>query len=87
MKFLVKYKIEGEAVVILEDEAAIFNRMDMEDCYDIVIEDIRIADPNENYLQSCIFQGVWSNIKDPLRMEIINAYTDEVVAVGYGTDH
>lgn len=86
MKFLVKYNIEDEYFVMIEAEREIFNRMDLNDCYDITICDLRIAEPSQ-YLRECSFHGIWHDGHDPLRMEIRDAYSGEVLAIGYGTDH
>lgn len=99
-KYLVTYEIEGEICEPkIETATEIFNKMDMDDCYDISILDLRLLQKPENrfdvYYPACQFFGTWSCKNpetgkiDPLRMEIRKKFldTDIVYDVGYGTDH
>ena len=86
MKYAVLYYIEGKWLVSVENANEIFSRMDMDDCYDISIIDIRLLD-EERFCEPCKFFGSWHNPDDPLRMEIRSLKTGKVVEAGYGTDH
>lgn len=86
MRFAVLYYIEGQWCVKIESAREIFNTMDLDDCYDISINDIRMLD-EEEFCEPCEFYGSWHDPSDPLRMEIRRKRDGEVVAVGYGTDH
>ena len=83
-KFLVVGITEGEewSKIMTADE--IFQMMDMSDCYEISIDLWKINGHGEA-LTECCFLGTWSNLKEPLRMEIRSEFGVE--AVGYGTDH
>lgn len=83
-EYLVVYKIDGvEYSPTIETESRIFERMSMDDCYDIEIVDIRLF---EKGYPECKFFGKWHNSDDPLRMEI-RAATGGVLSVGYAPDH
>lgn len=85
-KFAVKYEMEDDVFATIETARQIFDKMDMDDCYNIHILDIRIFDVDE-FCEPCVFYGSWHNFDDPLRMEIRRKRDNEVVAIGYGTDH
>jgi len=85
-KFIVKYEMEDDVLVAVETATEIFDKMDMDDCYNIYITDIRQFDV-DNFCEPCEFHGTWYYWNDPLRMEIVRKKDGEVVAVGYGTDH
>lgn len=63
----------------------IFNRMDMADCTYEEITHIYLLPENGEPPMECRFHGVWHDSSDPLRMVI--ECNDEVISVGYGTDH
>lgn len=97
-KYLVTYEIEGEICEpVIETAPQIFDKMDLDDCYDIHIVDLRWLKRYKNFNEmrmvasiypSCEFHGTWHNGKDPLRMEIREKFGDmEVLDVGYGSDH
>ena len=85
-EFIVKYESDGDVCVAVNSANKIFSTMDMNDCYDIHILDIRQFSV-EDFCEPCDFYGTWSNFSDPLRMEIRRKRDGEVVAVGYGSDH
>ena len=103
-KYLVTYIIEGKICEpVIETAIQIFNKMDMDDCYDIDILDLEWIKPWENVDEwkhsphprpKCYFEGTWSccnpetNRIDPLRMEIRMMFGEGLLLdVGYGTDH
>lgn len=84
-KYLVIYEYEdgyGDPEIVTC--RSIFNKMDMSDVYDISVASLYAI--KGAALIKCKFYGTWST-PEPLRMEIRNAETNEVLAVGYGTDH
>lgn len=85
-KFLVIYEYDRYEYSKPEITTAghIFNTMDMSDCYDIDIAALYAI--NGKDLIACQFLGTHC-LPEQLRMEIRTVDTDEVVAVGYGTDH
>ena len=84
-KFVVIYKYDdGYGDPEVTTAGKIFNNMDMSDCYDIEIASLYAVNGPE--LTKCEFYGTWST-PEPLRMEIRDAETGDVLAVGYGTDH
>ena len=86
-RYLVTYRIEGELVdPQIETARQIFEKIDMNDCYDISINRLYLLNKEKAPTQ-CYLRGCWHNPKDPLRMEIRNLVTDEVYSFGYGTDH
>jgi len=93
-KYLVTYEIEGEILEpAIETAVQIFNKMAMDDCYDIHILDLKLLQKPENranvFYPTCQFYGTWHNPKDSLRMEIRRKFidTDVVYDVGYAPDH
>lgn len=86
MKFAVLYYIEGKWWATVEDEYGVFNRMAMDDCYDIEITDIRMID-EEEFCEPCEFYGTWHDLYDPLRMEIQRKRDGKVIAARYAPDH
>lgn len=101
-KYLVTYEVEGKLCEpVIETATQIFNKMDMDDCYDIKIIDLKWLKKYDNIndfrffgYPQCHFSGTWccknpsTGRIDPLRMEI-NVITGhcETLDVGYGTDH
>lgn len=102
-RYLVTYEIEGKLCEPqIETALQIFNRMEMDDCYDIVIRDLQWLRPYSSWDEmrmdldmypTCEFRGTWS-CKDengkivPLRMEIRRKFGNcEVLDVGYAEDH
>lgn len=85
-KFLVIYEYDRDEYSEPEITTAghIFNIMDMSDCYDIDIASLYAIVGKD--LIECQFFGTHCH-PEKLRMEIRTVDTDEVVAVGYGTDH
>ena len=85
-KYLVIYEMDGEiAEPVIETAVKIFDKMDMDDCYDIQIMRLVLIDGIKFHY--CSFFNTWHDPKDPLRMEIKNMVTNEVYDIGYGTDH
>lgn len=85
-KYLVVYRIEGKLTEpVIETAREIFNKMDMDDCYDIEIVKIHLLEGDT--MSECWFRGTWHNPKEPLKMKIVDLKTHEVYDVGYGTDH
>lgn len=82
-EYLVLYRSEGETYYVKSTADKIFDKMDMDDCYDIHLEKLWILKPDG--LKRCHFYGTWHDGNDPLRMEI--RYGKKVLDVGYGTDH
>lgn len=100
-KYLVTYEVEDHIFAVIETAREIFNKMDMDDCYDIRILGLtwlkEYDDPQDFRIYgypACEFRGTWccrnpeTGKIDPLRMEISEITGDcEVLDVGYGTDH
>ena len=90
-KYIVIYEYDGELWdPRVETAKQIFGRMDMDDCYPIVIK--RLWFIRGINLTECRFFGTWHNPKEPLRMEIKAMIPStpeqfEPLDVGYGTDH
>ena len=84
-KYYVVYKIEGEYSSVIETGHQIFDRMDIDDCYDIHIERLLLIDKTR--LIPCEFLGTWHNGKNPLCMEIRRISNRKVLDVGYGSNH
>lgn len=87
-KYLVVYEVDDEELTpIIETDCAIFNKMDMGDCYPIRILHLYYLKEKPFELIPCDFYGAWHDFKDPLKMEIVGSETEEVYSVGHGTDH
>jgi len=99
-KYLVTYEIERKICEpVIETATQIFNRMAMDDCYDIHVLDLKLLQKPENradiYYPACSFHGKWccknpeTGKIDSLRMEIRKKFldTDIIYDVGYAPDH
>lgn len=86
-RLLVFYRFDGEPEPpTLETPAEIFRKMDMDDCYPIMIDAImRVQSPGD--ARRLLFRGTWHDGRDPLRMEIVDAETLETLATAWGSDH
>ena len=87
-KFLVVYEIDGEETEPkIETDLRIFDVMDMDDCYDISIKYLYYLKENPFELIRCIFRGSWHDGHAPLKMAIVSETDNEIISIGYGTDH
>ena len=84
-KYYVVYSTDGEYFSVIETGRQIFDRMDMDDCYDIHINRLLLI--NKTRLVPCEFYGTRHNWDDALRMEIRRRSNGKVLDVGYGSDH
>ncbi len=99
-KYLVTYEIEGEVCEpVIETAMQIFNKMGMDDCYDISILSLRLLVPyknrkdfyeNHGLYPACEFYGTWcckdpqTGRIDPLRMEIRRKFVDKEIVYDVG---
>lgn len=86
-KYLVTFEIEGE----LSDTAImtprqIFDKMDLDDCYDISVENIYLIKKSGAPVK-VQFRGCRHRLDDPLRMSIFSMSGKTEYDYGYGTDH
>ena len=82
-RYLVKLTDDDTTWYDIKTDAEIFAIMDMSDCTGISVTVWKL----EEEPVPCVFNGVWHDASDPLKMVIRNAKTDEIYSVGYGTDH
>lgn len=85
-QYLVTYEMEGKIFHSFESEREIFDRMSMDDCYDITIRNILLCEEGKLPI-ACEFFGTWHNGNEPLRMEICGLGNGNVYSVGYAPDH
>lgn len=103
-RYLVTYEIEGKLCEPqIETALQIFNRMEMDDCYDIAIRNLQWLRPYSSWdemrtelhmFPTCEFYGTWCCRDEdtgkivPLRMEIRKKFGDrEILDIGYAEDH
>lgn len=87
-RFLVVYELEGkETSPHITTANEIFDKMDMDDCYDVSVKYLYWLKEKPFKLIPCKFYGTWHRFKDPLLMEIVRTDTGETMSFGYGTDH
>ena len=97
-KYLVTYLIEGEICEPkIETASQIFNKMAMDDCYDIHIISLNWLKPYSDVKEyrlaadpypTCKFCGTWHDPDDSLKMKIERMFGDmAVLDVGYAPDH
>lgn len=93
-KYIVVYKIEGELCdPVIKTAKEIFETMDLRDCYNIEISDLKLFKYVNGVYPNCEFYPTWccydpeTGKLDRLRMEIRNSESNEILDVGYGTDH
>lgn len=85
-KYLVIYELDDDICdPVVSTATEIFNKMDMSDCYPIHVERILMIEGKE--LTECRFRGTWHDPNEPLKMVIENRETEEIMDVGYGSDH
>ena len=82
-KYLVRLVDDDNSWFEILTDREIFNIMDMSDCTGISVTVWKLVEEPI----PCIFNGTWHDASDPLKMVIRNAETNEIYAVGYGTDH
>ena len=86
-KYLVTFAIEGEFTTPeIMTPRAIFDKMDMSDCYDIEVENIYLI-RNSGTPIKVRFRGCRHRLDDPLRMAITSRNGQKEYDYGYGTDH
>lgn len=88
-KYLVTYEIDGEVCEpVIETAAQIFDKMGMDDCYDIRIRNLlwlkKYSSPEEIKTEiaiypPCFFKGTWHNTSTPLLMEIVMMFDERRV--------
>lgn len=65
--------------------SALFANMSIADCSNEHITALYHLGIND--IARCHFNEVWHDPKDPLKMSITRDYDNEILDVGYGTDH
>lgn len=86
-KYLVTFEIEGElSNAVILSPRQIFDKMDLDDCYDISVVSIYLIKKNGAPVK-CVFHGTRHDLSDPLKMSITSSSGKKIYDYGYGTDH